>query len=55
MSTRDKLGVVILIGLCAMLIGVLAYTARRSSKAPFQPKDSPIVQQRIQNLERSGK
>ncbi|MBI5092172.1 MAG: hypothetical protein HZB26_06955 [Candidatus Hydrogenedentes bacterium] len=51
MTTRDTVGAAILVCLFAILIAVLAYTTRRPPGESIDPKDSPIVQQRIRNLQ----
>lgn len=52
MSKRDKMGAAILIALFVALGVLLAVFTERADKV-YRPEDSPIVQQRIKNLEKS--
>lgn len=52
MSTRDKIGVVILITLFVILGVVLVWVTPQPQGAGHDPGDSPIIQQRIIHLER---
>lgn len=52
MSSRDKLGAAILILLFIVLGVLLAIFTKRADNV-YSPGDSPIVQQRIKNLEKS--
>jgi hypothetical protein len=55
MSSRDKIGVAILIGLFVLLGGVMIWVMKDDRPTrTFDPADSPIVQQRIKNLEKSN-
>jgi hypothetical protein len=55
MTARDKWGVAILISLFALLILVLVWTVKPTGPSSHSPGESPIVKQRIINLQKSGK
>ncbi len=51
MSTRNKIGAVILVVLFVLLGVVLLWVTPRSDGPGHDPGDSPIIQQRIHHLE----
>jgi len=53
MTTRDKIGAVILVLLFVFLAGAIVLFSPPRPDKTFSPEDSPIVQQRIKNLEKS--
>ena len=55
MTARDKWGVVLLVGLFVALILVLVWTVQPMGPSSHRPAESPIVKQRIINLQKSEK
>ena len=52
MTQKEKIGVVVLIGLFIVFIVALAITTRPMGPG-HDPQDSPIIQQRLRNLEKN--
>ena len=53
MTTRDKIGVVVIVVLFVVLILILTWTVRPHSDTVHAPEDSIFIQQRMINLQKS--
>ena len=53
MTTRDKIGVVVIVVLFVVLILILTWTIRPHSDTVHAPEDSIFIQQRMINLQKS--
>ena len=51
MSTRDKLGIVILVTLFGVLAAIMVWRANPPQGAPRSMQDSVVVQQHLKNLQ----
>ena len=50
-SQRDQIGIVILVGLFAVLIGLYIWFSPAKPERTYAPEDSPIVQRRLEILD----
>lgn len=53
MTTRDKIGVAVLLGLFVAFCLILVWTIRPMGPSSHRPEDSPFVKMRMIHLEKS--
>ncbi len=53
MTTSDKIGVAVLVALFLALMGTLAWTLKGTGGGSHNIEDSPIIKQRIINVQKS--
>ena len=53
MTRSDKVGITVLVALFLLLMAALAWTLKGAGRGSHDIKDSPIIKQRITNVQKS--